>query len=138
MNRAFTLILTFVYIMACNTVKKDNNNQNLNRIWMLVEFNQFDKEYLIKKEAYLDLTKPESAPSKMGCNQLSFPYKVITTSEIKFSDGIATRMYCEDMKLEDSFSKEITLMSNYSIEGHHLTLTSSDGKKMVFIAQDWD
>jgi heat shock protein HslJ len=74
----------------------------------------------------------------MGCNQLSFPYKITNTSEIKFSDGIATQMYCEDMKLEDSFSKEITWISNYATQGHQLILTSPKGIKMVFVAQDWD
>jgi heat shock protein HslJ len=138
MNRIFTLLLTFVYIMACNTVKKDDNNQQLNRIWMLVEFEQFTKEDLTKNQAYLDLTKPENAASKMGCNNLSFQYKIVSNSEIQFNDGIATKMYCDDMQLETDFSKEITLISNYSLDGHHLTLTSSDGKKMVFVAQDWD
>jgi heat shock protein HslJ len=135
-NRIFVLLLTFVYVMACNTIKKEE--PNIKRVWMLTEYNQYSKDYLTKKQAFLDLTQPEKASSKMGCNQLSFPYTITNTSEIKFSNGIATRMYCDDMKLEDSFSKEITSISNYSIQGHQLILTSPKGIKMIFVAQDWD
>lgn len=139
MNRIFTLFLVFIYIMACNTVKSDGNNtQNLRRVWMLVEFNSFDKVYLTKKGAFLDLTQDQNASSKMGCNQMSFPYQVKNDTEISFSAGMATKMYCEDMKLEDAFSKTITSIKRYSIEGHKLTLKADDGSTMLFVAQDWD
>lgn len=138
MKRTFTLLLTFVYIMACNTVKNDPSSQSLNRVWMLVEFDQYSKEFLTKKVAYLDLTQAESSSSKMGCNQLSFPVSIKNESQITFSGGIATKMYCEDMKLETDFSKAITSMTNYSIDNHKLTLTSDNGVKMIFVQQDWD
>lgn len=138
MNRIFTLFLVFIYIMACNTVKSDATGQSLNRVWMLVEFNAFTKEYLVAKKAYLDLTQPDRASSKMGCNQLSFPITVSKESQIAFSNGISTKMYCDDMKLEDSFSKAITTMTKYSVDNHKLTLTSKNGVKMVFVAEDWD
>lgn len=125
--------------MACNTVKSDGNNtQNLKRVWMLVEFSSFDKEYLIKKGAFLDLTQDQNASSKMGCNQMSFPFQVKNNTEITFSAGMATKMYCDDMKLEDAFSKAITSIKTYSIEGHKLTLKTENGSTMSFVAQDWD
>ncbi len=139
MNRIFTLFLVFIYIMACNTVKKDNTNgQNLNRVWMLVQFSSFDKEYLTQKGAYLDLTQLQNASSKMGCNQMSFPYQIKNDTEISFSDGIATKMYCEDMKLETEFSKSITSIKNYVVDGHKLTLKAENGLMLSFLAQDWD
>lgn len=139
MNRIFTLFLVFIYIMACNTVKSDGNNpQNLKRVWMLVQFSSFDKDYLTKKQAYLDLTQEQNASSKMGCNQMSFPYEVKKETEIHFSDGMATKMYCDDMKLETEFSKSITTVKSYSIDGHKLTLKTENGSTMSFVAQDWD
>lgn len=139
MNRIFTLFLVFIYIMACNTVKNDGNNpQNLKRVWMLVEFSSFDKNYLTKKGAFLDLTQDQNASSKMGCNQMSFPFQVKNDAEITFSAGMATKMYCEDMRLEDAFSKAITTVKTYSIEGHKLILKADDGSTMLFVAQDWD
>lgn len=124
--------------MACNTVKKGNEGQNLNRVWMLVAFNSFEKEYLIKKEAYLDLTQPSTASSKMGCNLMSFPYKIKGDTEISFLDGVSTEMHCPDMKLEKEFSKIITSAKSYSIDGHKLVLTTQNGSKISFVAQDWD
>ena len=136
MNRIFTLFLVFIYIMACNTVKNDTSSQSLNQVWMLVEFNAFTKEYLAAKKAYLDLTQPDRASSKMGCNQLSFSVSVSKESRIVFSNGISTKMYCDDMKLEDSFSQAITTMTSYSVDKQTLTLTAKDGGKMVFVAKD--
>ncbi len=122
--------------MSCNTIKRDNSN--LTRVWMLVEFNQFDKEYLSNKKAYLDLKQSNIASSKMGCNQLSFEYTIKSNSEIKFSTVIATRMFCNDMQLENDFSKAIVSINHFEINGHQLILTSKEGIKLVFIAQDWD
>jgi heat shock protein HslJ len=45
-------------------------------------------------------------------------------------------MYCDDMKLEDSFSQAITTMTSYSVDKQTLTLTAKDGGKMVFVAKD--
>ncbi len=136
MNRIFTLLVTFVYIMACNTVKNDDQHHDLKRIWMLTELEQFTKDELVKKQAYLDLTQPQNAASKMGCNQLSFPYTVKGDSEIAFTGGFSTKMHCQDMQLETTFSKWITEVSTYKLAGHQLILTTKDGKKMVFVAQD--
>jgi heat shock protein HslJ len=138
MNRIFTLLVTFVYIMACNTVKNDDKHQNLKRVWVLTEFEQFDKNVLVKKEAYLDLTQPQNAASKMGCNQLSFPYSIKNEAEISFTDGFATKMYCEDMQLEEAFTTSIIKIKTYTVEGHKLTLEGDDELKMVFTAKDWD
>jgi heat shock protein HslJ len=138
MNRAFTLLVTFIYIIACNTVKNDDKHQDLKRVWMLTEFGQFDKIELIKKETYLDLTQPQNAASKMGCNQLSFPYTIKNDKEIGFADGFATKMYCQDMQLENQFTKKITEVNQYAVEGQKLILTTKNGEKIVFVAQDWD
>ena len=133
-NKIFALVLTFVYFMACNTIKKEE--LNINRLWMLVEFNTYGKEYLTKKNAYLDFSKSENATSKMGCNQLSFPYKIVDNKEIKISNGIRTQMFCDDIKLEDEFSTAIITMNHYAIKNHQLILTSSKGIKMIFVAKD--
>lgn len=139
MKKRIILILIVALIFSCNSKKEATKieNQNINRIWMLVNFKNYSKESLIKKSAFLDLTNSENASAKMGCNNLSFAYKV-KEDTISFSEGIATRMFCEDMSLENDFYKEISSINNYKIEGHKLLLTSSKGEKMEFIAQDWD
>lgn len=137
MNRALNYLVILIYVIACNSVKKPDS-ENLKRVWMLVSYKDFDKAYLTQKGAFLDLTQQENAVSKMGCNNLSFPYKIVSNSEIQFNDGIATKMYCEDMKLEDEFVKSITQIETFQIDGHQLILNSILGEKIIFVAQDWD
>ena len=139
MKNLSILILVSFFTFSCNCKKKvtETPAQNINRVWMLVEFKDYKKDYFIEKKAFLDLTNSERASSKMGCNSLSFSYKT-KKSDISFSNGISTEIACLDMKLESDFSKEIIKMSSFCIKAHQLTLTSNIGGKMVFVAQDWD
>lgn len=140
MKNLSILILVSIFTLSCNCKKNitETPTQNINRVWMLVEFKDYKKEYFVEQKAFLDMTNSERATSKMGCNNLSFSYK-IDKSSIAFSQGIATRMYCRDnMKLETDFLNEIPSIKDYKVEGHFLTLTSDNGQKIVFIAQDWD
>ena len=139
MKNKIIIFVIALLLISCNSKKETTamNSQNINRVWMLVSFKNYTKEELMLKNACLDLTNSERAAAKMGCNNLSFAIKV-ENDQIHFSQGIATRMYCEDMKLENDFSKEITTITNYKVEGHKLTLTTSNKAKMEFVAQDWD
>jgi heat shock protein HslJ len=139
MKNLSIIILFSIISISCNSKKETTktNNQNINRVWMLVSFKNYTKEDLVKKNAFLDLTSSERASAKMGCNNLSFSYK-ISEDTITFSQGISTKMYCQDMSLEDDFSKDITSFSKFTIEGHKLILSSTNGEKIEFVAQDWD
>jgi heat shock protein HslJ len=140
-GKQFAILLIIFSTINCKPkaveVKITNNTENLKRVWMLVAFSSFEKKFLMDSEAQLNLTNSEQAMAKMGCNTLSFDYKM-TNSEIIFSQGISTMMACTDMKLEDEFSKVITDFKKYKIDGHTLTLLNSKNEKMVFVAQDWD
>lgn len=141
MKNLSILILVSFFTLSCNCKKNatETPTQNINRVWMLVEFKDYKKEFFVEKKAFLDMTNSERATSKMGCNNLSFSYLIKDGKSIQFSQGIATRMYCQDnMKLENDFLESITSMTSFSVLGHKLTLTSKAGQKMVFVAQDWD
>jgi heat shock protein HslJ len=148
-NKIYYLGILFILfgIIRC-TSKINTKNPEINptekseepklqRIWMLTEFANFEKKFLVDSEAQLNLTNTESAMAKMGCNTLSFKYKN-DKSQIIFSKGITTLMACIDMKLEDQFSKEILDFKKYKIDGHTLILYNSKNEKMVYVAQDWD
>lgn len=110
-----------------------------NRKWMLVEFNGFTKENLVKNNAYIDLTKNENGGAKMGCNGMFFSYKIKNNHKIEFSQIGSTMMYCDgNMKLEQDFGKVFPTMNHYDIKGHFLTLKNDKGETMKFIAADWD
>lgn len=141
MKKLSILLLVTIFTISCNSKKKtaETPTQNTNRVWMLVAFKDYKKEFLVEKNAYLDMTDSERASAKMGCNAISFTYSIKEENAIEFTQGIATKMYCQDnMLLEDAFLKEIPLVEKYNIDGHTLTLTSKTGEKMVFVAQDWD
>lgn len=131
------LLFATLFSGICQTKTDKNQHQNINRVWMLVKFKNYKKEYFIEKKCYLDLTNLEIAAAKMGCNNLSFSYKK-NGNKVKFLNGISTEMACLDMKLESEFSKSITIVKTFSIHGHELILVTSKGTKIKFIAQDWD
>jgi heat shock protein HslJ len=137
MNKNFTYLIVLIYILSCNTVRQDNTSNNLKRKWMLTRFEDFSKNELVDKKAYLDLTAA-NASSKMGCNSLSFSYKINDDNTIQFSNGISTRMACPDMKLEYDFSKKITSVTSYEIKGQQLILKTNTGETIEFVAEDWD
>lgn len=141
MRSLLIILLLSLLTFACSNKKNaaKTSTQNINRVWMLVEFKDYKKDFLVEKNAFLNLTEVGRASSKMGCNSLSFSYSIKEDTIIEFSQGIATKMFCHDsMQLEDDFLKTIQKIKNFKVEGDFLTLTSSNGEKMVFIAQDWD
>ncbi len=148
--KIFLIVFIFSSLMNCkpkledstiqnnskNELKNSENiNQNLSRVWMLVEFEKFSKDFLISKKAYLDLTKNNAS---MGCNSIGFNYKKKSVSEIEFSNLMRTEMACGAMQLEDNFLKTLPELNSFKINGHKLTLYNSKNEKMIFMAQDWD
>ncbi|REC43136.1 META domain-containing protein [Chryseobacterium pennipullorum] len=110
---------------------------------MLVSLDGFSKDQLIANKAEFNLTgKMENnkiqASAYMGCNQMSIPVEFRNKGKVKISQGISTMKACQDMKLESAFGKIIGTMTNYSVEGHFLTLSDDKGNSMKFVAADWD
>lgn len=106
---------------------------------MLVSFKNYQKEYLVKAKAYLDLSNAKQASANMGCNVLSYQIKTKAEGKISFTEGISTMMACQKfMDLEQNFSKELANVKTYKIEGHFLTLSDDKGNVMKFVAEDWD
>lgn len=140
MKKLTFIILFSIITLSCNSKKevKEIPTQNINRVWMLTQFENFEKQFLINAKAQLDLTASDNALANMGCNGISFKYNLKSNSQIIFTEGIRTEMACGDMKLEDDFLEILPKISDFIIEGHKLVLTSKDGDKMIFVAQDWD
>ena len=140
MKKLSIIILVSIFTLSCNCKKSivsNVNSENLHRKWMLVSYKNYTKDDLIKKEAFLDMTNKERASSKMGCNSMSFGYSV-TGNAITFTQGMGTKMFCQDMNLENDFLNDLPKMITIVIEGHKMTLNGKDNEKMEFIAQDWD
>ncbi|WP_395053062.1 META domain-containing protein [Flavobacterium sp.] len=140
MNKLTFIILFSIITFSCNSKKEvsETPTQNINRVWMLTEFKNFEKQFLVASKAQLNLTNSKTATANMGCNGISSKYIIKSNSEITFSDGMRTEMACGEMKLEDNFLEILPKINSFKIEVHKLTLTSKDGQKMIFAAQDWD
>jgi heat shock protein HslJ len=154
---------TSILLSSCKSNKKTatiSENEKLARVWMLTEMNTnegntFSKEDFVKATAKLDLTKLKEITTDlegkrlaqgsafMGCNNIFFTIstneKTSLSNNIAFSQVGMTRKACqENMELETSFGKNLADMITYQLEGQFLTLSSEDGKRMKFVAQDWD
>lgn len=134
------LSLAFLTIILL-TISCSSQGQlpHYNREWMLVEFQGFTKDELMKNKANINLTQKEKGNAKMGCNNMFFSYKIKNNHRIEFSQIGSTMMYCDgNMKLEQDFGKLLPTMKHYEIKGHFLTLKNDSGQTMKFVAADWD
>ncbi len=144
MKKTLLFLLMTIFCFSCKCKKNVSEPvvsnftaQNINRKWMLVTYKNYPKDNLIEKKAFLDMTNKERASSKMGCNNLSFSYTVVGNA-ITFNQGMGTKMFCEDMTLENDFLNNLPKMTNIVVEGHKMTLNGDHNEKMEFIAEDWD
>ena len=140
--KLLTVLLTFFSILNCKSKSIEpifeNNPEQLKRVWMLVDFQDFKKEDLIKNQAQMNLTDLKNTFANMGCNQIGFSVE-IKNNKIKFLKVIQTEMFCENkMNLENEFSKSLTEIYTYSVIGQKLFLKNSKNQNMSFVAQDWD
>lgn len=140
--KQLALVIILLSMMNCKPKANEkpitNTIESIHRKWMLLSFKNFSKEELIRKVAFLDFTNKEYVTASMGCNNLSATYSIKSTAKIDYLQWIRTEMACEDMKLEDEFSKVIQDFTTYKIVGHNLTLYNFKNEKLIFVAQDWD
>lgn len=134
-------VLCLGFVLNCSSVPVKNHH--IQREWMLVSFGNYVKEDLIKNNAKIDLTSPvENGKIKgkafMGCNKIFFTSEFKSSGKVKISGIGSTLMACQNMKLENDFSKNFKNITSYKIEGHFLTLSDNEGNSMKFIASDWD
>lgn len=130
-------ILVSAILISCKA-KMEETTQNIHRKWMLIQFENFQKETLIEKQCYLDLTDQRNAMANMGCNTLGFVYELKNDNEILFNQGRTTHMYCEDHAIESQFLSIVKTISSYKVKGHKLHLRTNTDKELIFVAEDWD
>jgi len=134
-------VLLLGLVLNCSSVPA--KDPFLQRQWMLISFDGFSKDQLIAHNAEMNLTANRvkgkiQASVYMGCNRMSFISEFKKGGKVNISKGVSTMKACQDMNLETSFEKKIETMTNYSVEGHFLTLSDDHGNTMKFVAADWD
>ncbi|KFF09124.1 META domain-containing protein [Chryseobacterium luteum] len=138
---SFFAVLFLGIAAGCSSLPE--KNPGLQRQWMLVSFDQFSKEELVKNKAEINLTGiMEKGKIKggagMGCNSIFFTSEFKSNGKVTISGVGSTLKACRNMELENAFLQKFDKMTNYSIEGHFLTLSDGSGNSMKFIASDWD
>lgn len=144
MKKITSIFIGFLCLgMLLNCSSAKIKNEKIQRQWMLVSFKDFTKEELVERKAEINLTsefrdKKIQGSAFMGCNRMFFTAEIKSENKIEISGLGSTLMACENMKLEDDFSKEFKKVTKYQVEGHFLTMTDAQGNKMKFVADDWD
>jgi len=138
---SFFAVLILALMVNCSSTQV--KNPFIQREWMMVSFNNFTKDQLIKNQAGINLTaKKEGNKIRggafMGCNRMFFTSEFKSNGKVEFSGLGSTMMACQNMDLETAFAKSFEKMTKYSLEGHFLTLSDDQGNQMKFIAADWD
>jgi heat shock protein HslJ len=138
---SFFAVLLLGAVVNCSSVPQ--KNPSLQRQWMLVSFDQFSKEELVRNKAEINLTGimekgKIKGGANMGCNSMFFTSEFKTNGKVKISGVGSTLKACQNMELENAFIQKFDKMTSYSIEGHFLTLSDDNGSSMKFLAADWD
>ncbi|WP_343611432.1 META domain-containing protein [Chryseobacterium oranimense] len=138
---AFFAVLFLGAVVNCSAVPE--KNPALQRQWMLVSFDQFSKEELIRNKAGINLTdtmekRRIKGSAHMGCNSIFFTSEFKNGGKVKISGVGSTLKACQNMELETAFTRKFDKITRYSIEGHFLTLSDDRGNSMKFVAADWD
>ncbi|MCX8533415.1 META domain-containing protein [Chryseobacterium sp. KC 927] len=144
MNKFLTIFIGVIclgFVLNCSSAKMEN--QHIQRQWMLVSFDQFSKDQLVKNKAEINLTAEKKdgkirGTAFMGCNRMFFNSEFKSKNKAEISGVGSTLMACQEMDLETKFAQSFEKMTRYQIEGHFLTLSDDKGNQMKFIAADWD
>ncbi|WP_158605948.1 META domain-containing protein [Taibaiella sp. KBW10] len=122
------------------TAQEQGTGAVLTQKWMITEMRGTTKEELIKFGAFISFNKDMNGSAYMGCNGISFQYKLNKAQGISMSNVLSTMRYCEDSSpIENRFSQEIVKAEyQYEIKGHFLYLKDSKGVYIKAIRPDWD
>lgn len=96
-----------------------------NKRWKLVQLNgkkidaASDTHYLVLH------SDNKRAEAKAGCNNLNLGYELKNELQIKFSEGMSTRMACPDGNIEQEYLEVLTSVDNLTTDGKTLSLNKA-------------
>jgi len=120
------LVIATFLVVSCKTQTAQKATTDITgKTWKLTELNGKP----------IDLKNPKNNPhfklnmdgmryeGHAGCNG-SFEIKP-EIMRIKFNQGMSTMMACEDLDIENQFTKAVLAADNYSVNGNTLTLNKA-------------
>ncbi len=127
-----TIMLFVLSISACNVFKKssaaaEQTNVITDRRWKLVELaGKPVPDQVNGKEPFLMLHTAENRYSgSAGCNGIGGNFTLQDNGRIKFSQGMSTKMACENMEIENELTRALIAVDNYTMNGSELSLNKA-------------
>ncbi|CAM2977509.1 META domain-containing protein [Chryseobacterium flavum] len=117
------------FLVACKAPASAQKSEDITgKTWKLVELNGQP----------IQLKNPKNNPhfkldmngmryeGHAGCNGLGGTFEIKPdVMRIKFNQGMSTMMACEDLDIENQFTKALLSADNYSVNGNTLTLNKA-------------
>lgn len=118
-----------VFLVSCQTQTAQKPTTDITgKKWKLTELNGKPIELKNpKNNPYFKLnTEGMRYEGHAGCNGLGGTFEIKQdVMRIKFNQGMSTMMACEDLDIENQFTKAILAADNYSVNGNTLTLNKA-------------
>ncbi|ROH91398.1 META domain-containing protein [Chryseobacterium cucumeris] len=122
------VIVTFL-VVSCKTQNAQKATTDITgKTWKLTELNGKPIELKNpKNNPYFKLEMDGMRyQGHAGCNGLGGTFEIKPEiMRIKFNQGMSTMMACEDLDIENQFTKAILAADNYSVNGNTLTLNKA-------------
>ena len=128
------LVCLSLFFLACssntNVEKSQKPNVSLiNNYWKVISL-YGEKVKISRKEAHIRFEEAGSTNGSLGCNNFFGAYN-IDKENITFKNVASTRMMCQNMKTEDSFSKVFQDTRKYKIKGETLIFFDGTNKEIA-------
>ncbi|AZB35461.1 META domain-containing protein [Chryseobacterium bernardetii] len=118
-----------VFLVSCQTQTAQKARTDITgKKWKLTELNGKPIELKNpKNNPYFKLNMEGMRyEGHAGCNGLGGTFEIKQdVMRIKFNQGMSTMMACEDLDIENQFTKAILAADNYSVNGNTLTLNKA-------------
>jgi heat shock protein HslJ len=131
-SQNLVIFVCLLSMSSCNLFKKSAEESKqtaviTDRRWKLVELDGKPVADLVNgKEPYILLQQKETRYSgTAGCNGIGGNFTLLDNGRIKFSQGMSTKMYCDNMEIENGLSKALIAADNYSLDGDNLSLNKA-------------
>ncbi|MDV7697646.1 META domain-containing protein [Chryseobacterium soli] len=127
-----TVLFLTVFLISCesktNALPSQTNKDITGKTWKLTELNgQPIALKSPKNNPHFKLNMTDMRyEGNAGCNGLGGTFEIKPDiMRIKFNQGISTMMACEDLDIENQFTKALLTADNYSVNGNTLTLNKA-------------
>ncbi|PKF73702.1 META domain-containing protein [Chryseobacterium sp. PMSZPI] len=121
-------LILMISLVACKTTTAQKTTDITGKTWKLTELN--GKPIQLKNPKNNPYFKLDMNGMRYeghaGCNGLGGTFEIKPDAmRIKFNQGMSTMIACEDLDIENQFTKAILAADNYSVNGNTLTLNKA-------------